>query len=555
MSFRLRVLVMLVFVAVTASGTTAWLAFDQTTRQVRQIQAANEAETARVTAGLRNYGLTHGTWVGVSSEVIRLAQTTGQRIRILADDGTLTVDSDELLGRVARATVGPPVLVDPRPEFAPSGITTPYQVVTEALQTYRAYRSALPFQACLTKAGSYRPWTTDLAGRPQVVAVDTPAECRKALTVPLSDEGLQTLIDGGKRCMAPGPGIVPCVAVVFRQAITPVAARPVQMYVGAVDERNVLLDARPVVGLASVVAVLVMLAAVLIVRRPLTTVRALTAAAGRLGAGDLDQRVPVSGRDEIAQLGRTFNRMAASLQAVEENERRMIADIAHELRSPLANLLGYLEALKDGVLDPSPELLESLHEEAALQQRIVADLQMLALAEAGALTYHLCEVDAADLLAGLVTAHAPAVTRAGVDLAADADPGLVVNGDPDRLRQALGNLINNAVRATPAGGSVKLRARPWDGGEVAIEVTDTGGGIRPDELPHIFDRFWRADRARSRSTGGSGLGLAIVRQIVLGHRGRIDVTSEAGVGTTFTIVLPAGVGSQGCPPQPGELHV
>lgn len=244
----------------------------------------------------------------------------------------------------------------------------------------------------------------------------------------------------------------------------------------------------------------------------------------------------------MAELARSFNRMADSLQRGEERQRRLIADVAHELRTPLANLRGYLEALKDGVMQPDPELFSSLHEEAVLQQRIVEDLQDLALAEAGALVYRRTRVDVGELLETCRVGHHAVADAAGVRLVVSPPPSaaepMYVHADPDRLRQVLGNLVTNALRATAAGGSVVL-ATADTGATRTITVTDTGTGMSPTELPHVFDRFWRADAARSRTTGGSGLGLAIARQLVSDHSGTISVASAPGVGTAFTIVLPA----------------
>jgi two-component system sensor histidine kinase BaeS len=275
-------------------------------------------------------------------------------------------------------------------------------------------------------------------------------------------------------------------------------------------------------------------------RRVLRPIGALTAASARLGAGDLSLRVPAEGRDELGQLARSFNRMADSLQRGEERQRRLVADVAHELRTPLANLRGYLEALKDGVVPPSPELFASLHEEALLQQRIVDDLQDLALAEAGALAYNRTRVDLAELLETCRTAHQATADAEGVALVVESAGPVVVQADPDRLRQVVGNLVTNALRATPPGGSVTLGAAGPVDGLATVVVRDTGAGIAADDLPNVFDRFWRADAARGRTTGGSGLGLAIARQIVTDHGGDIRMDSEVGAGTEVTIVLPAG---------------
>ena len=311
-----------------------------------------------------------------------------------------------------------------------------------------------------------------------------------------------------------------------------------QVYVGAQDEEPPKLPGKSVSLTAAVVAAAAVLSALLLSRRVLRPIAALTQASRRLSVGRLDERVRVRGHDELAELGRTFNQMAESLQRSEERQRRMVADVAHELRTPLVNLRGYLEAMKDGVLPASPELIASLHEEALLQQRVVDDLQDLAMAEAGAMTLHRTTVDLGELAETCRFSHAALAESAGLTMRVDAEGPVYVSGDPDRLRQVVGNLIRNAVAATRPGGSVTLtvRAEPAGG---RVSVSDTGTGIAPQDLPHIFDRFWRADPARGRTCGGSGLGLAIARQLVTNHGGTITATSRPGFGTTMTITLPA----------------
>ncbi|WP_433796058.1 sensor histidine kinase [Actinoplanes sp. CA-252034] len=268
--------------------------------------------------------------------------------------------------------------------------------------------------------------------------------------------------------------------------------------------------------------------------RPIGT---LTAAARRLRDGDRDGRVPESGRDELSELARAFNQMADSVRAAQDDQRRLIADVAHELRNPLSNVRGYLEALQDGVVDPTPDLFASLHEEVLLNQRIVGDLQELALAEAGALVYHRSPTDLAELIERARVAHRTAADAAGVTLTVAADGPVIADVDPDRIRQVVGNLVGNALRATPAGGSITLSAGT-DGDGVVLRVADTGAGIAAEHLPHVFDRLWRARPYRDR---GSGLGLAIVRQIVRDHDGDVSAHSVEGAGATFEIRLPAAV--------------
>jgi signal transduction histidine kinase len=218
----------------------------------------------------------------------------------------------------------------------------------------------------------------------------------------------------------------------------------------------------------------------------------------------------------------------------------MVSDVAHELRTPLVNVRGWLEAAQDGMAHLEPALVASLVEETVLLQHIIDDLQDLALADAGKLRMHPEQVSVRSILTQVAAAHQSRANAAGVELrvAVVGEPDL--SADPTRLRQALGNLVSNALRHTPAGGRVVLWARTETPGEVLIDVTDTGSGIDAESLPYIFDRFWRADRSRSRTSGGSGLGLAITHHLVAAHGGRIDVRSTPGTGTTFTIHLPSG---------------
>jgi two-component system sensor histidine kinase BaeS len=231
--------------------------------------------------------------------------------------------------------------------------------------------------------------------------------------------------------------------------------------------------------------------------------------------------------------------MAEAVQRSEERQRRLIADVAHEMRTPLSNLRGYLEGLSDGVVEPSRELFASLHEETLLQGRILDDLQVLAQAEAGDLNYARSVTDLAELVSTGATAHRAVATEAGVALTVDAPGPVWIEADPDRLRQVLGNLVSNAIRYTDRGGHVLLKVRAEDDRAV-LTVQDTGVGIAAGDLPRVFDRFWRADPARQRATGGTGLGLTIAHRIVADHGGAIEVTSRPHVGTTFTVRLPLG---------------
>jgi signal transduction histidine kinase len=274
-------------------------------------------------------------------------------------------------------------------------------------------------------------------------------------------------------------------------------------------------------------------------RRILRPVEALTAAARRMEAGDLSQRVAVRGRDEIAGLARAFNAMADRRAAAERLRRDLVSDVAHELRSPLTNLRGQLEALQDGLLEPSPEVLASLDEEARFLERLVDDLQDLALAEAGQLELERGPVDLAAEADRAVKALRPRLEEKDLRVEVDVPAGLpAADADARRVAQILRNLLGNAVTHTPPGGRIRLSAAAA-AGEVRVTVDDTGPGIPAEHLPYLFERFYRTDASRTRATGGAGLGLAIVKQLAAAHGGRVWVESEAGRGAAFGFSLPA----------------
>lgn len=276
----------------------------------------------------------------------------------------------------------------------------------------------------------------------------------------------------------------------------------------------------------------------LLSRRILGPVEALTAAAGRMEKGDLSQRVEVKSKDEIGRLGHAFNSMSDGLSQLEQLRRNMVTDVAHELRTPISNIRGYLEAMRDGVVKPDQTVIASLHEEAILLSRLVEDLQELELAEAGKLKLVTQEADPGEIVEKAVTASQAAAVEKGVTLRADLPDSLPdVEADPERIGQVMRNLLNNAITHTPAGGSVNVSAHS-DGNQIEVSVCDTGPGISPEHLPHIFDRFYRADQSRARITGGAGIGLAIVKQLIEMHGGRVRAESTPGAGASFYFTLP-----------------
>jgi two-component system OmpR family sensor kinase/two-component system sensor histidine kinase BaeS len=293
--------------------------------------------------------------------------------------------------------------------------------------------------------------------------------------------------------------------------------------------------------LAGLAAVLLALLLGFVISWRLTApVRRLTHAAGVIAAGDLSARVPATGRDEIADLGRAFNQMAASLSAGETLRRNLMADVAHELRTPLTVIQGNLQAILDGVYPLDEAQVAGLYDETRLLTRLVDDLRELALAEAGQLRLERAPVDLGALAQGVTANFMSAAEAAGVKLSAPAGDGEVqVLGDADRLGQVLRNLLSNALRHTPAGQQVEVRVAA-EGRHAALIVADTGTGISPEDLPHVFDRFYRGSKSRGRRVGSAGLGLAIARQLARAHGGEISVESAEGVGTTFTVRLPIG---------------
>jgi len=293
-----------------------------------------------------------------------------------------------------------------------------------------------------------------------------------------------------------------------------------------------MLLAAGAAGLAAVVLTLVLS------RRILHPLAQLTGAAQHLKAGDLSKRVNITPKGEIGELARAFNAMAETLSRNETLRQTMVSDIAHELRTPLTNIRGYIEGIQDGVLEADPSTIELIHEEVIWLNRIISDLQELALAEAGQLRFSKQETAIDDLLESAVMKYQPRARSAGITLKADIPYRMPsVFADSKRTSQIIRNLISNAIKYTPAGGSVTVTAAAHLK-HIEVRVTDTGTGIAPEHLPYIFERFYRVDPSRSRDTGGAGLGLAIVKHLVEAQAGVIRVHSEVGKGSTFTFTLP-----------------
>jgi two-component system sensor histidine kinase BaeS len=277
-------------------------------------------------------------------------------------------------------------------------------------------------------------------------------------------------------------------------------------------------------------------------------VRDLAGAAQRIARGSHTARVPVRGTDELAQLAGAFNEMAVSLQRAEDTRRQLLADVAHELRNPLATVESYIEALADGVLPADTENWNAIRAETTRLNRLVDDLRKVSLAEAHQLELHRHPVALQTIIDDAIKAATPAYQTKAVTLTTEPQAeASIVEVDRERVAEVLANLLANALRHTPTGGSVSVTTHASDG-FVDIAVTDTGEGIALEHLDRVFERFYRVDPARSRASGGTGIGLAIVRAIIEAHGGAVLASSQGiGHGTTFTARLPAST-----PARPGR---
>lgn len=299
-------------------------------------------------------------------------------------------------------------------------------------------------------------------------------------------------------------------------------------------DRSVSLVIAAALVLAGVTAIVL---SVLVARRLTAPLRDVSAAARRIADGDYAARVVVSGPAEVASLAGSFNQMATQLQAQEQVRRDFVANASHELRTPLTNLQGYLEALRDGVVEPDETTFESLREEVERLMRLSRSLDTLATGDlSGSPAARTMELDLGAAVRTAVDLARPGLERAGVQVTLEVPPDLLVSGEPDAVAQVIGNLLQNATRYTPPGGQVAVRADPGSG-FARVTVSNTGVAIPAADLPHVFERFYRVDKSRDRTSGGAGIGLAIVQRLVEANGGQVGVDSEAGM-TRFWFTLP-----------------
>jgi two-component system sensor histidine kinase BaeS len=290
------------------------------------------------------------------------------------------------------------------------------------------------------------------------------------------------------------------------------------------------------IAVAAVVALLVAVLASWVVTRLLTRpIKAMTTATRAFAAGDRQARAGVHGPGELGELGRAFDSMADTVARSERDRRNLTADVAHELRTPLAALQAGLEELRDGLVEPTPEGLAGLHDQSLRLGRVVSDLAELSAVEASGVAAQRTEVDLTQVARDELAARDSQLRAAGLVVGSRLDRSVLVRADSDRLHQAVGNLLANSARYCRPGDEVAVVVRAEDG-QAVLEVVDSGPGIAADELPHIFDRLWRGRAARQ--VAGSGIGLAVAREIVVAHGGTIEAASPEGAGTVVTIRLP-----------------
>ena len=309
------------------------------------------------------------------------------------------------------------------------------------------------------------------------------------------------------------------------------------------EQAQFLSRVRTALWIAALTATVVALIIGALLFRPIVgPLRRLTAASQAIAEGDLSVRAPVQGRDEVAALADAFNRMTDSLGRAEEARRNQVADVSHELRTPLTVLQGALEAMLDGIYPTDRENLAAALSQVRTLGRLIEDLRLLALADAGQLRLSTAPLDVTAVVRETIELYQARAQEREVSLELSAPPALPpISADRDRLAQVVANLVDNALRYVPKGGAVTVRVADH-GHEIAVAVLDDGPGVPAEDLPHLFERFWRGDRARRRVTGGSGLGLAISRSLVEAHGGRIWAESVEGEGSTFAFTLPGSAG-------------
>ncbi|MCW2504401.1 MAG: histidine kinase [Actinomycetia bacterium] len=575
----MRLLAASVLVAVCGVVATTWLAVTTTTKAIRTQQGQSLADDQRIYDGLVKYAIAHPRWDGAAPEVRQLSSSTGRAIVLTTADRKTTIAR---AGTTGPLPARPSAVIDPLHQDAALSsadqagridprIVGPYRIT--ARDRDELDNTSHKVVECLSRQGIPAAITTSPRGRPTVQTATVgprvqdnacatllgrlPTTTEEPLVETLSRNASDCMLRQGKFEVTVFPDFTweyngkpdlaadriaaDCIDEARRQQLRPYVAPAALLFVtdrDGPDPGGFELSAKNTTRIATaagLVLAVTLAVTVVVGLRLVRPLRVLISAAQRPAEESI--RVRVTANDEIGYLAAAFNDLSERREQLERQRKSMVSDVAHELRTPLTNIRSWLEAAQDGITPANEDLIELLLDEAGLLQRIIDDLRDLAAADAGKLALHPEPLRAADVLDHAAAAHGGAADQAGVRIGIDAagDPDLYA--DPLRLRQVIGNLVSNAIRHTPPGGSVTLRTRT-DGPHVVLEVADTGSGIDPADLPHVFERFWRAEKSRNRQTGGSGLGLAIARNFTEAHGGSISVASTPGLGTTFTVRLP-----------------
>jgi two-component system sensor histidine kinase BaeS len=576
-----RLLITSVLIVVAAIAATAWLAASTATRAISQEQGRSLTEDKGVYDMLLGYAATHSDWSGAPALIEARAAKLDRRITLMTVDRAVLADSGP---GPSLATARPSATVDPlNVDTALTGATERIDAraagpfLVPAGQRDELDKAAADALSCVRKVGGNGKIVRLPTGRPSIDVTDLDPErfaegCASKLNYVVTRAEAKSLRDLGRlatRCVglpenyqlgvwpdfttyygkldvAEGLStkvkpVVPaavsrtggCLEKARRTMLQPYVAPPALLFVtdprAGADQTRFTLSRENTIRIVTVtggVLLATILVTVLVGYRLVRPLRALTDAA------DGHTPAPVSTQDEIGRLARALNDSTERRDRAEAQRRAMVSDVAHELRTPLTNIRSWLEAAQDDLAPTDAQLLDLLHEEAVLLQHVIDDLSDLAAADAGTLRVHPEPTYVRDVLHHVAESHRAPAQAAGVGLTVEVDGDPVVAADAVRLRQIVGNLVGNGIRYTPRGGAVTVTAK-----DTTISVRDTGVGIAAENLPKIFDRFWRADESRSRATGGSGLGLAIARKLAEAHGGTIEVASTPGQGTVFTVRL------------------
>lgn len=537
-SLRVRLLLTMSLVVVVAMGAVAFFSSRSTENQF-QVYIRNDMERDQlVVAQLLDQYKGNADPESLRELVDKLASTSSERIVVANREGTILADSEHtMVGQKL------PLPAAPTTAFGVAGVAGPYPVTSG--EEPASLSASVPISPSLsrgqftTQIYSGAGGTTSIATGPFSASTTiswAPAFVPLAV-VPISGTTMMTNVVASAGAMLssePGSNVTfqsfPGADLIVAK-MPGTNGSPTQIsFVNSVNTQ--LLYGTLAAGAAA------LLLTWLLSRRIVGPIEALTAAAGRMERGDLGSTVDVKSRDEIGKLAHAFNSMSSSMAQQEKLRRNMVSDIAHELRTPLSNIRGYLEAVRDGVVDANPALIGSLHEESLVLSRLVEDLQELQMAEAGQLRIERQGTCIGEIAENVSRGLKQSAEAKGVDVQTDIPADLpIIEADPARIGQVLRNLVENAITHTPEGGTVTVAARETNQ-EIEVRVADTGVGIAPDHLPHIFDRFYRVDGSRARSTGGTGLGLAIVKQLIELHGGRVWAESKEGEGATFFFTIP-----------------